>query len=151
MPDGMPPLHPTKITIKQEGSPLAGATVSLVNAADPHYRWVVGGRTDANGLCQINTHGQYPGAPEGKYKVIVYKTITLESETRQQPIPSDTQAARAYYDKIATEEKSYDIVDIKYKKADTTDLEIEIKRGSNIQEFDVGRAVKQEFIPFGAR
>jgi hypothetical protein len=149
-PDGMPPLHPTRIVITQAGELLEGATVTLVNIDDPSYRWIVGGVTDARGVCQVRTQGEFAGAPEGRYKVLVQRTITTESETRRQPMPEDAQAARAYYEQIAAEERSFDTVNLKYKQFDTTDLEIEITRGSNVKEFDVGEAVRQEFIPFGA-
>ena len=80
----------------------------------------------------------------------MYKTITTESEARKQPEPTDPAQLKAYYDKIVKEKKTFGYVDLKFKTSDKSDLEIEIKSGSNNQEFDVGAAIKQKFIPFGA-
>lgn len=142
-PDGMPPLHPTKITIVQENGPLEGATVTLVNADDPRFRWVVGGVTDAQGICQLKTHGNYQGVPVGKYKVLVQKSYsTGGSEPSGVPQPASVNTP---------EVKWFDTVDLKYKTVNTTDLEIGIKQGSNVQEFNVGAAVVEEIKPLGGK
>ncbi|MDR1493503.1 MAG: hypothetical protein LBT05_12380 [Planctomycetaceae bacterium] len=148
-PEGMPDLHSAKITIVQEGSPLKDAAVTLLNNDLSQAKWVVGGRTNANGVCILKTQGKYNGALAGKYKVIVTKSEKTESETAKQPVPQDSKAAEAYYAKISSEEKFYDYVDLKYKSPDTSDLEIEITAGKNEQTFDVGKAIKKEFVPFG--
>ncbi|MDR1480071.1 MAG: carboxypeptidase-like regulatory domain-containing protein [Planctomycetaceae bacterium] len=148
-PDGMPDLHSVKITIMQEGTPLEDAAVTLLNNDSSQSKWVVGGRTDASGVCTLKTQGKYNGAPAGKYKIIVSKTEKIESETAKQPVPQDSKAAEAYYAKISSEEKFYDYVDLKYKSPNTSGLEIEITAGKNEQTFDVGKSIKKEFVPFG--
>ena len=141
MPDGMPPLHPTNITVTQAGQPLEGAVVNLVNADDPNYRWVIGGRTDARGICQVRTQGEFVGAPEGRFKVLIRKQINEGGNQPATPDPLGTSST--------TEARTFDLVNLKYSRVDTTDLEIEISRGSNAEEFDVGEAVRVEFVPFG--
>ena len=146
-PDDLPDLFPTTITILQEGQPVADATVNLL--PEGNSKWFAGGKTDAQGKCIIRTQGKYDGTPAGKFNVVVYKTVTQESETRKQPEPTDPVEAKAYYDKIAKEEKIHDFIDLKYKKPTTTDLKLEITSGMNEQTYDVGKPVKIEFIPLG--
>ncbi len=141
-PPDMPKLQPTTIVITQEGAPVEGASVQLVKPDDLNYKWLAGGVTDAQGRCEIKTHGQYKGAPEGEFAVIVYKTTVAESETRKNvPQPSDTKEAMAWNEKVASEEVATDEIDQKYKKADTTDLRITVKSGKNEETFDVGAKV----------
>ena len=110
-PDGMPDLQPTTLTVIQGGSPLADATVNL-KSLDPSTAWTCGGVTDAKGVATLVTHGQYKGAPVGKYKVSVSKTAgegTLRlrplstkslqgnirnTKTREQPTKSSTWSIR---------------------------------------------------------
>ena len=146
-PADLPELFPTTITIVQEGQPVEGATVNLLPVENS--KWFAGGKTDAQGVCHVRTQGKYDGAPGGKFNVVVYKTITLESATRKQPVPSDPVEATAYYKKVAQEEQSFDHIDLKYKKPTTTDLKIDITPGKNAETFDVGKPVNIEFVPFG--
>ena len=144
-PSDLPDLFPTTITIVQEGQPVEKATVNLL--PEGNSKWFAGGLTNAQGVCKVRTQGKYDGAPVGKYDVVVYKTSILESETRKQPVPSDPVEAKAYYDKVAKEEKFFDSIELKYKKPTTTDLKIEIVAGKNEQKFDVGKPVNIEFVP----
>lgn len=144
-PPDMPKLQPTTIVITQEGAPVEGASVQLVKPDDLNYKWLAGGLTDAQGRCEIQTHGKYKGAPEGEFAVIVYKTTTSESETRKNvPTPSDPDEAAEWSRKVAEEERTVEEIDPKYKKADTTDLRITVKSGKNEETFDVGAKVEVE-------
>ena len=80
VPDGLPKLVPVTLTFTQEGAPLTGAVVSLI---DPNIQFLVGGTTDADGTVVLYTHGLYKGAPLGKFKVRVVKT---ESDSTPQPM-----------------------------------------------------------------
>ena len=141
-PPDMPKLQPTTIVITQEGAPLEGASVQLVKPDDLNYKWLAGGVTDAQGRCEILTHGKYKGAPEGEFAVIVYKTVKGESETRKNvPEPSDPKEAMEWNEKVAAEETATDEIDQKYKKADTTDLRVTVKPGKNEETFEVGPKV----------
>ena len=144
-PPDMPKLQPTTIVITQEGAPVEGASVQLVKPDDLNYKWFAGGLTDAQGRCEIQTHGKYKGAPEGEFAVVVYKTTTTESETRKNvPLPTDPVAGAEWSRKVAEEERVFEEIDPKYKKADTTDLRITVKSGKNEETFDVGEKVEVE-------
>lgn len=91
-------------------------------------QWPVGGVTDANGTAKINTYGSYPGAPEGKYTVLVSKeTIVYSDESR-----------------INVEKFIY-TVDQKYSSVNTSDLKLDFSAGQPATaEFDVGAPVNVE-------
>ena len=71
-PSDLPPLFPCTVSVTQGGGPLAGAYVELVSPDSPKYR--PSAATDESGNAAIMTYG-YPGAPVGKYKIIVRKSI----------------------------------------------------------------------------
>ncbi len=145
-PSDMPKLYPTTITITQEGAPLADASVQLLKKGDLTYKWLVGGTTDATGVCVMRTMGKYNGAPEGDFQVVVYKTVKTESATRKaQPNPpEDPTEAQEWAKKVDEEEKEIDYVNLKYKSVDTTDLTVSITSGKNEQTLDVGAPVEVE-------
>lgn len=148
LPDGMPKLYPTLITITQEGKPVADANVKLMKKDELTYKWLAGGRTDELGVCKVKTQGKYDGAPAGDFSVVVYKTVVNESATRKStPTPSDPAEAAEWSRKVAEEEASRDVIDTKYKKIQTTDLTISIQEGKNEESFDVGPEVDIEFVP----
>jgi 5-hydroxyisourate hydrolase-like protein (transthyretin family) len=121
----LPPLVPVRITITQDGTPLADAAVTLINNDTSLSRWVVGGRTDASGVCNVCTQGKYSGAPHGSFKVLVRKE---ESEI------------------VNDEQNFYDVVEEKYKTVLTTDLTLEVPNSGATQTFDVGKAIKKAII-----
>ena len=109
-PPDMPKLRPTTITITQEGAPCADASVQLLKKDDLTYKWLAGGKTDAMGKCVVKTQGQYNGAPEGDFTVVVYKTVRNESETRKNtPEPTDPAEAQKWIKKVAEKRKSLTI------------------------------------------
>lgn len=71
-PDGMPKLEPVTVTVLQGDVPLANATLNL-KPLEPSTtnNFTCGGTTNEEGVATIVTHGQYKGAPVGKYKVAV--------------------------------------------------------------------------------
>ena len=72
-PADLPKLYPASITVTQEGKPLAGAMVMLYSTAD-NFKWSVAGITNSSDTAELKTHGQFPGALLGEYKVTVNKT-----------------------------------------------------------------------------
>ena len=147
-PPDMPKLYPTSVTIVQEGEPVADAIVQFVKKDNLTYKWLIGGRTDAQGVCQLAVNGKYKGAPEGDFVVVAYKTTITESETRKTtPTPEDPAEAQAWAEKVAEEESQLDEIDLKYKKFDTTDLTISVVAGKNEATFDVGPKVSIESKP----
>lgn len=127
------------INISQNGAPLENANVSL-KSVDGSITWTVGGTTDHNGVAKLVTHGQFPGAPTGKYKVIVNKYERPESKY-QNPTPGqsedDFKALKESEDLTA-----YELVDPKYGKADTSDAIVEITDASPTASVDVGDPVR---------
>ena len=92
--------------------------------------WVSGGSTNENGEAVVMTHGKYPGAPAGKFKVTVNKTQTEGSATGNDP-------------GVSSEVKMFDLVAAKYRAVTTTPIEVEISAGENtLDVIEVGSAVK---------
>ena len=76
---GFPPLYPCQITITQGEQPLEGAMVRLVPETGS-FAWGITGKTDAHGTAKMSTHTNYPGAPEGTFKVCVSKIYETPSQ-----------------------------------------------------------------------
>jgi hypothetical protein len=133
-PPGLPTLYPCKITVTQEGTPLAGAVVNLV-AEDGSLNWVVGGGTNDMGIAALYTHGNFSGAPAGRYKVTITKTVLEDGPTPEQ-LNNPNFAGQMGTD--------YDYVDLQYKSQRSTPLTIEITSGKNTQEFEVGKAIREK-------
>jgi len=132
-PDGMPTLYSCEIKVVQDGKPLPGAVVNLVSA-DGSVKWVVGGGTNDAGIAKMFTHGDFPGAPAGQYKVTITKTVIEDAPTQEQlNNPS-------YSGPMGTD---YDYVDLQYKSQTKTTLTMEVKSGKNTMEFDVGNAIRE--------
>ena len=141
-PAGMPPLEPVQITITQGSTPLSNAVLSLKALDASSGNFTCGGTTDEKGVATIVTHGQYKGAPVGKYKVSV--TCTVGEGTPPPPSPIDEESARVwqeYQDSGATYEEFY-VVDPKFAIFETTTLEVEVVAGKNAFTLDCGEPVR---------
>ncbi len=126
-PDGMPKLVDCQVTVTQGNAPLADATVSF--SADD-MKWSISGTTDASGVAKIYTHGDYPGCPEGTFKVTVSKTVV---EDNAEEITSASQMITSV---------AYECVDKQYSSRETTPLTITVS-GKTSETFDVGEAVHE--------
>ncbi|MDR3109754.1 MAG: hypothetical protein LBU65_08715 [Planctomycetaceae bacterium] len=114
-PADLPVLYQCQLTFTQEGKPLDGAEITL-SPVEPS-RWAIGGVTDKDGIVSIRTNGSYAGIPEGRYKILVAKTIV--------------------------ENKNYlSVVEPVFQQEKDTPLEIVISKGNNNKMFDVGKPVK---------
>lgn len=132
-PDGMPELHRITLKITQGGAPLADASVQLVPLDATASRWVSGGSTDESGDVQIKTLGEFSGAPAGKYKVTITKSIS-EGDAGDPNDPGATSTQKLFH-----------VVDLKFRAVDTTPAEIEVAAGSNSPDpIDVGASIKEE-------
>ena len=141
LPDGMPGLVPATLQLTQDGAPLAGASVSLIDMAGSQ-QWYPSGSSDAGGAVELYTNGRYKGAPEGKYKVVVTKTETDPSKLGPTPDVNDPNF-REFIEKSANERRdTYTLIDKKFGDAKSTPLEVEIKKGGEVQKLDVGEKVK---------
>ena len=142
-PEGFPSLEKVTLIVQQDGAPLAGASVSLFSD-DKSIKWSVGGISNDRGEVTVKTHGQYPGAPQGKYVVTVVKAeYTKSSLPENAPLDAD---AYAEWQKQRDEEKLpvYDLVDPTLKDRQTSKLEITVSKGSNSETLDCGKAIRQE-------
>lgn len=101
-------LYPCDIKITQEGTPLAGATVTLQYLTKEMYS--TSGVTDEEGVAVMKTFG-YDGARQGTAKVCVDKLVKEGSSE--------------------AEESCFHLVDKKYRSFDASMLEITISKGSN--------------------
>ncbi len=128
-PDGMPKLFPCSVKALQDGVPLADATVTFHGGDD--FKWAVSGATDANGVAKIYTHGTYPGAPEGEFKVTITKHVVEKPEVDPNASASLTISGGS----------AYDLVDAQFRTKDSTPLTITVS-GKTSAEFDVGAAVR---------
>ena len=126
LPDDM---TPCEITITQEGTPLAGATVDLQYTTNVKYN--TSGVTDDNGVAVMKTYG-YAGAQQGTAKVRVDKLVTEGASEAEE------------YGEAGNLGQDFHLVDAKYRSFDTTDLEITIGKENSKEKFDVGAAVHEK-------
>jgi hypothetical protein len=117
-PDGLPNLHPCRITVTMNGSALEGASVTLSGSDG---RWSGNGRTDVNGAAVIVTRGQFQGVAEGEYKVTVSKIVPPTSRGKDE----------------GSNEEPKTLVNTKYASPATTPLTCTVKPGTNQFEFSV--------------
>jgi hypothetical protein len=115
----------------QNGQPLADANVVFYGEAN----WVIGGRTGTNGIAVLYTHGTFVGAPAGKFKITVAKTITEGG-------PTEADKNNPSY--AGGGGRVYDTVDKKFRSAKATPLEIEIRSDKKVQThtLNVEKSVK---------
>ena len=139
LPPGMPDLYPTTLTFTCDGQPLDDAVITLVPQDGPAKgQWVIGGRTDASGVLNVKTHGQYDGAPEGKMVVCVDKQRIVPGPISQTERPTDDIGAMQDYDrKVREEQEIYLVAGQELKDPATSTLEITITPGKNRKEFEV--------------
>jgi len=133
LPPGMPTPVRCEIFVTQDGNPLEGAMVRLLPMDGG--TWVAIGSTDASGKATVYTMDRYKGAVPGKYKVAVNK-----SETEEVP-PAGSEAYRRIESRGGSLD-SFNLVEEQYGDAQTTPLEIEVKRGMPTHMVDVGEAVR---------
>lgn len=152
-PEGFPALYSATITITQDGANLAGATVALFPEDTALSRWPVGGVTDENGKTRLVTYGKFEGAPAGKFKVIVNKTVSEGDPIPKAPGQYASAEERAAYDR-AIKTGSYELFQVvaeEYRTADKTPLSLEIAPGGeNAVVLDVGAAVKEKDLQASA-
>ena len=153
LPPGMPKLYPATLTVMQDGKPLAGARVTMMNT-DPEVNWPTGGTTDNNGVIRLMTMGRYNGAPAGTYRVYVSKIEMpeipdiLRSDPPSGPDGRPDQDVRQEYNRLVREinENSFYVVDPKFAltpgNEGSTGLEVEIAPSNFRVTVDVSPAVR---------
>ena len=137
-PDGMPPLHPCTIVITQDGQPLEGASVRLYSS---NVLFLVSGTTDSSGTAVIRTHGEFPGAPEATYKVVVAKEEKEYIESASVTAAREKAKEKGeVFEEPNLPYNFFSYVEDQYTKAETTPLEMTVTQGKNNQTFEAGKA-----------
>jgi hypothetical protein len=128
-PEGLPELYPLTIKLTQDGGkPLVDASVRLITMdANTTTRWNVSGSTNAQGIAVLKTHGEYPGVPVGKYKVVVTKEDLVYNQSTPPQIIG-----------------RFHLVESQYANIVTTPLTIEVKPDTKSAEFDLGQSVREK-------
>jgi hypothetical protein len=132
-PPNLPPLLPLKVTVLQKGTPVPGAFVRLL-PPDSNMPWSCGATTDANGIAAVKTIGEFDGAPEGDYKVLISKlelSKATGTDLSNLDAPAKTQAS-----------EDVNLIDPKYSRPNTTPLEVKVAEGNSEATFDVGAPVR---------
>lgn len=144
-PDGLPDLQPTTVTITVDGKGLANANVTFQPVDSKANSWVPAGITDSAGKAEIKTSGNFKGAPEGAYKVVVSADDEIDYG-EDGPPPKDDPAALEDWNRKANPDKwkRYSPVEIKYTNVADTPLEANVQAGKNAFDFDLGASAHDE-------
>jgi hypothetical protein len=129
-PVDLPRLYPVNITIIQGGSPLEGATVTLVSKTPATYG-TASGTTNASGVATIRTYG-YDGVPAGDYTVLVEKR---DSENQRE---ATTEEGLTYL----TGGQLYNYVDVQFSTVANSPLSITVTERGVRESIDVGAPVR---------
>ena len=151
LPDGMPKLYPTLITVIQEGEPCEGALVQLFPEDSTLSQWGASAVSDAKGVAEMLTNAKYKGAPLGKYKVTVMKR---EREPHPNPewanLPREDPNFQKFV-QIANDLKLYDYVQPQFSSEVKSPLQIEVTAGQKEHKIDVGQKIKTEIVTLQSR
>ena len=130
-PDGFPALYSCSVTVTQGNAPLEGVNVTLRNP-EISGKWSISGMTDASGVAKIRTHGQFPGAPMGTFKVVLSKSVS-EGGSRGDDMgaPPSKEPTRIY-----------SLIDKQYLQEETTPLQIDVQKKGASPSFDIGAPVR---------
>lgn len=136
LPEGMPRIYPCSITVKQEGSPLQGALVIAISDDPQTSQWPVQGTTDASGTAQLFTRGNYQGAPEGDFVLLISKE---ESEYVNKTVPTDPEASRGPV-------RFINYVDPDLSDKAKSPFKIRVEKKKNHFDLDAGKKYRKENI-----
>ena len=129
-PADLPPLFPCTVLVTQGGVPLGDAIVELRPEDAQKYRPTA--ITNAEGKAVMGTYG-YPGAPVGKYKIVVSKIIEDNVVDR----------IDEFGKRVVMSRDRYQVVEDRFSKPETSPHEIEITSKRVQTEIDVGNPVRQ--------
>ena len=141
-PANLPQLFPLTVTVLQEGTPVPGAFVRLL-PDDPAMPWSCGATTDAGGEAVIKTIGQYPGAPAGRYKVLISKLETPPTTGTDLSNLSVSRKPAAPAPAPPAGTQSVNRIDPKFALPSATPLAIQVAEGQAEASFDVGAPVRE--------
>jgi hypothetical protein len=120
-----PAVHQVSGTVLLDGAPIAGANVNFVPSGGTTAAYAL---TDEKGNFRLSTFAQADGAPSGKYRVTVQKTV---QETAPDPMGGDNPP-------VVVKETS--LVPEKYSDPETSGLLAEVgDKGSKGLVFELKR------------
>lgn len=149
LPKDLPKTYAVKITVTQDGSPLEGASVSLM-PEDTSSRFSAGGITDASGVVIPQTLGMYSGVPAGQYKATITKTDRVEkasSKKMVRPAPPGAPPRSADAENLRKEYDHFNLVEAEYRDSKKTPLTVNVQTQSNAVALDAGKAVREKVAP----
>ena len=126
-PADFPRLYPVKLIIQLDGQPLTDALVMLHTDDVKISKWSVGSYTDSEGNAVLVTHGQFQGAPAGRFKVCVSKQGAPPEIQEQIDANRNSMAPSSLATSMGmTIPKQVEYVDSLFRSPESTPLEIEI-------------------------
>ena len=143
-PKDMPDLFPCVITITQGNVPLEGALVVLTPKSGVSNGWSTDGVTNAKGVVELKTHGDFKGVPPGEFLVLVTKTELSPSDLGDIAPTDPVKYEEWHLGKLAEKRITYRLVKPEFGNAKTTPHSITISKESNKATFDVGEPIKEE-------
>jgi hypothetical protein len=111
----VPPLHPVSGTVKLDGKPLPGASVTFLPVGESKVQVASGVTDDAGHFTVAYVNGE-PGAAEGEYKVLISKMMLPDGKPLAPGMMAATAGAR-------------DIIPMKYKNPDDLINKIMVSAG----------------------
>ena len=129
MPENIPPLTPTTITVTYNGDPVEGASVVL---APESGEFPAAGLTDASGNAVMKTEGMYEGVAAGNYLASVTKLEKMETDLG--PTPQDPAEYAEYQKKLESRPIPKHLVPEKYSSFGTSGLSVAVTEGKPVQE-----------------
>ena len=136
----IPELHVVQGKVTLDGKPLADARVAL-HRSEPGASRVFAANTNAEGIYNIKalyTHGEFIGAPAGRYKVTVIKVSPseLNDEEFARQFQQEIEAGAVEGNSPRTSNPPY-LVNPQYVSTITTPFEIEVQAGNNKHDFSL--------------
>ncbi|MDR1493169.1 MAG: hypothetical protein LBT05_10660 [Planctomycetaceae bacterium] len=135
-PPGFPTLVGCVLTIQYEdGSPVDKAIVSLAPEDAELRQWSISGTTNASGVVNIRTNGDFAGAPAGKYKVVVRKTeaiTTGEKDVYGDPITGSRALVAEEFSNSQKTPLSLEIGSSSVKET------LKVKKGDSVNPISLG-------------
>ena len=133
-------LHPVSITVTDNGTPFANATVVLLRD-NGETTINAGGITDAHGVAKIQTDARWDGAPTGKYKVMLNKDVFVQGDLSEEEVQKlGFDEREAYNKKLHDKRMSIPLPVPAILRGMESPLTIEVtSSGDNTASFDIGK------------
>lgn len=140
LPKDFPKVVPCVITVRHEGKPIDETRIILAKPADGEI--AATGMTNPQGTAEIRTiHNGYvgPGAPPGKYRVVLIKVRKIADTKTQDERDAMTPKERTVYEAYQEEllRKLPYIVPRSFEKFQTTPVELNVAEPSTSLTIDV--------------